>query len=96
MGIGLEEKRISYALTNKNMDSEKLRLLSKLAASSERYGESLRKIAAQMKEETSYLMNAEIEMRNAKEAKAADILLDVRTKLTKAESNLRSAVNNLL
>jgi hypothetical protein len=96
VGVGLEEKRITYALKNKNMDPEKLKLLSKLAASGERYGGQLRRIMQQMREEANYLTNSEIELRNLKETKAAEILLDMRTKLTKAEGHLRSAINSLI
>ena len=96
MGVGLEEKRISYVLSNKNIDPKKIKQLSELAAANEKYGEVLRKVMVKLKEDANIIASAEIDMRNAKEAKVADILCDVRTKLIKAENNIRSAVNTLI
>jgi len=96
MGIGLEGKRITYALSNKNIGSEKTKVLSNLSSANERYGEELRRTMSKIKEECNLMMNYEIEMRNSKETKVADILLDTRTKLIKAESHLRNAVNTLI
>lgn len=96
MGIGLEEKRISYVISNKRMDPSKVKQLSELTAANEKYGEVLRKVMSKMKEEMNLIASAEIDMRNAKEAKVADMLLDARTKLVKAEAHLRSAVNTLI
>lgn len=96
MGLGLEGKRITYALSNKNIGSEKMKILSELSSANERYGEEIRRTISKIKEECNLMMNYEIEMRNSKETKVADILLDTRTKLIKAESHLRSAVNTLI
>ena len=96
MGHGLEEKRISYVISNKNMDQSKVRQLSELTAANEKYGEALRKVMSKMKEDMNVMANMEIEMRNAKETKVAEMILDARTKLVKAEAHLRSAVNTLI
>lgn len=93
---GLEEKRIIYALSNKNIDKEKLKQISELSNLNEVYGNALRKILSDISKKSSILMNSEIELRNMKEEKAADILLNVRKKLAESESHIRNAINTLL
>lgn len=96
MGIGLEEKRIGYVISNKNMDPSKMKQLSEFTSANEKYGEALRRVMAKMKEDMNMMASMEIDMRNSKETKVADMIFTARTKLISAEAHLRSAVNTLI
>jgi hypothetical protein len=89
---GLEEKRVSYIMKDKNKAGK----VSEYSALHEVYAERLRKVLEEMKINSNLLANLEIELSNSGEKKALEEIKAVRQKIIKAQVNLMNTINALI